>query len=82
MTLFPFQITNSKTQKGVHNEAFEVEKGEEPWMNNYVPYGKFPSGSPLDSVTFTEDKKENSNYECNEINVDNHANFEKQENGQ
>ena len=31
----------------------------EPWMNNYVPYGKNPCGGPIDQVTFTkEDNKE------------------------
>ena len=24
--------------------------GQEPWMNNYVPYGKNPSGNPIDQV--------------------------------
>ena len=27
------------------------EVGQEPWMNNYVPYGKNPSGNPIEQVT-------------------------------
>lgn len=27
------------------------EGGQEPWMNNYVPYGKNPSGNPIEQVT-------------------------------
>ena len=55
-----FQITNSQSQKGVQNSAFELEKGKEPWMDNYVTYGKGSSGSPLESVNFTKEKGENT----------------------
>ena len=48
---------------GLVNSGYDQEKGDkpgaEPWMNNYVPYGKNPSGSPIEQVTFTrEDEKD------------------------
>jgi len=33
------------------------EGGQEPWMNNYVPYGKNPSGNPIEQVTFTNEQE-------------------------
>lgn len=33
------------------------EVGQEPWMNNYVPYGKNPSGNPIEQVTFTNEQE-------------------------
>merc|ERR1719234_1310965 len=36
-----------------HQEAV----GQEPWMNNYVPYGKNPSGNPIEQVTFTNEQE-------------------------
>jgi len=32
------------------------EVGQEPWMNNYVPFGKNPSGNPIEQVTFTNEQ--------------------------
>ena len=29
------------------------EAGQEPWMNNYVPFGKNPSGNPIEQVNTT-----------------------------
>ena len=29
------------------------EVGQEPWMNNYVPFGKNPSGNPIEQVNTT-----------------------------
>merc|ERR1712228_64651 len=32
------------------------EVGQEPWMNNYVPFGKNPSGNRIEQVTFTNEQ--------------------------
>jgi hypothetical protein len=51
---------------GLVNAAFAEDAGgagpgreeagqAEPWMNNYVPYGKNPAGSPIEQVTFTKE---------------------------
>ena len=56
------QINEKAVKKtGEVNAGFTDEKntsevksgdatGQEPWMNNYVPYGKNPSGNPIDQV--------------------------------
>ena len=56
---------NEKGKTGEVNAGYDDEKaatevksvngqeagGQEPWMNNYVPYGKNPSGNPIEQVT-------------------------------
>ena len=61
---FSLQI-NEKGKTGEVNAGYDDEKaatevksgngkqeagGQEPWMNNYVPYGKNPSGNPIEQV--------------------------------
>jgi len=64
-----YQINEKAVKKtGEVNAGFTDEKntsdvksgdaaGQEPWMNNYVPYGKNPSGNPIDQVTFTNEQE-------------------------
>jgi len=66
-----YQI-NEKGKTGEVNAGYDGEKaatevksgngqeaggGQEPWMNNYVPYGKNPSGNPIEQVTFTNEQE-------------------------
>jgi len=64
-----YQI-NEKGKTGEVNAGYDDEKaatevksgngqevGQEPWMNNYVPYGKNPSGNPIEQVTFTNEQE-------------------------
>ena len=59
-----FQINEKPVKSsGLVNSGYDQEKGDkpgaEPWMNNYVPYGKNPSGSAIEQVTFTrEDERD------------------------
>ena len=45
--------------KGYNKEQEKegVSEKKEKWMDNYVPYGKYPAGSPMDEVTFTTEKE-------------------------
>merc|ERR1712037_867749 len=60
-----YQINEKGGRKtGEVNGGYDEEKlgngqegGQEPWMNNYVPYGKNPSGNPIEQVTFTNEQE-------------------------
>merc|ERR1712105_482931 len=74
-----FQISEGKSGEkgGVVNKGFDTEgkagqekdEKKEKWMENYVPYGKYPAGSPMDDVTFTSEKEVNVNKEVDNKDV-------------
>merc|ERR1711877_42110 len=55
---------SDKSAKGLDNVAFDGEKGtKEKWMDNYVPYGQFPKGAPIEEEVVVENEKDNKTEE-------------------
>ena len=55
---------SDKSAKGLDNVAFDGEKGtKEKWMDNYVPYGQFPKGAPIEEEVIVENEKDNKTQE-------------------